>query len=144
MCHTDCLALGGFSFCNPSAADLRPRALRPKLCVEASHQALAPPSVLGNHSVRPPIREGVGSSKSRKRPNTARRTAESSTSAKGFVQPGSSESHWVETYGRNGKVYFRNAEGKEVKTEIKDLMEEAAAACRLPDIGSVREEVVPV
>lgn len=43
------------------------------------------------------------------------------------MQPGSSESRWVETYERNGKVYFRDAEGKEVKTEIKDWMEETAA-----------------
>lgn len=79
-------------------------------------------------SLSPPSNSrGSRSSKSRKRPNTARRTAESPTSATGSVQPGSSESRWVETYGRNGKVYFRNVEGKEVKTEIKDWIEETAA-----------------
>ncbi|PQK09885.1 hypothetical protein BB8028_0002g02090 [Beauveria bassiana] len=79
-------------------------------------------------SVSPPSSSrGSQSSKSQKLPNTARRTAESTTSTTGSTQPGSSESRWVETYARNGKVYFRNAEGKEVKTEIKDWMEETAA-----------------
>ncbi|KAH8765309.1 hypothetical protein F5883DRAFT_630034 [Diaporthe sp. PMI_573] len=50
-----------------------------------------------------------------------------SRSSKRSVRPGSSESHWVETYRRNGNVYFTIAEGKEVKTETKDWMEETAA-----------------
>ncbi|KAK7404174.1 hypothetical protein QQX98_010048 [Neonectria punicea] len=79
-------------------------------------------------SLSPPSSSrGSQSSKSRKPPNTARRTAESSMSTTGSAQPGSSESRRVETYERNGKVYFRNAEGKEIKTEIKDWMEETAA-----------------
>ncbi|KAF4455862.1 hypothetical protein F53441_1894 [Fusarium austroafricanum] len=80
-------------------------------------QSLSPPS----------SSRGNQSSKSRKPPNTARRTAESSTSTTESVQPSASEFRWVETYERNGKVYFGNAEGKEVKTEIKDWMEETAA-----------------
>ncbi|KAF1737842.1 hypothetical protein CRV24_003469 [Beauveria bassiana] len=80
------------------------------------------------HSVSPPSSSrGSQSAKSQKLPNTARRTAESTTSTTGSTQPVSSESRWVETYARNGKVYFRNSEGKEVKTEIKDWMEETAA-----------------
>ncbi|KAG5801201.1 hypothetical protein H9Q74_014329 [Fusarium xylarioides] len=78
-------------------------------------------------SLSPPSNSRGSLSKSQKRPNTARRTAESSISATGSVRPGSGESHWVETYGRNGKVYFTIAEGKELKTETKDWMEETAA-----------------
>ncbi|KAM0415721.1 hypothetical protein ACHAPT_013306 [Fusarium lateritium] len=80
-------------------------------------QSLSPPS----------SSRGSQSSKSRKPPSTARRTAESSITTTGSVQTGSSESRWVVTYERNGRVYFRNAEGKEVKTEIKDWTEETAS-----------------
>lgn len=63
-------------------------------------------------------------SKSRTRPSAARRTAESSTSATGSVQSGPSGTHWVGTYGRRGKVCFRDLKGFEVKTELKDWTEQ--------------------
>ncbi|KAK7422432.1 hypothetical protein QQZ08_009514 [Neonectria magnoliae] len=76
-------------------------------------------------SLSPPSKSsGSHVSKSRTRPSAARRTAESSTSAAGSVQSGPSGSHWVGTYGRRGKVCFRNLKGLEVKTELKDWTEQ--------------------
>lgn len=101
------LALG-FHFCIKSYIELQhwPRSKR-------SRQSLSPPfKSSGSHL-----------SNSRARPRATRRTAESSTSAplQDRRSRVPSESHLVDTYGR-GKAYFRNTEGHEVKTELKDWM----------------------
>ncbi|KAK0615137.1 hypothetical protein B0T17DRAFT_497610 [Bombardia bombarda] len=76
-------------------------------------------------SLTPPRRQSH-SVKRRAQP-LPQQTIESSTSATGSIQPGPSESHWVETYRRHRKVCFRNPEGKEVKTGLKDWTEQTAA-----------------
>ncbi|KAI8626605.1 hypothetical protein F5Y19DRAFT_221473 [Xylariaceae sp. FL1651] len=52
------------------------------------------------------------SSKSRSRPSTRR-------------QPDADESHWVETYRRKGKLYFKNLHKQEIETKSKDWNEQA-------------------
>ncbi|GAB0139110.1 hypothetical protein EsDP_00007325 [Epichloe bromicola] len=60
------------------------------------------------------------STKCRSRPGTTRRTTGSPTPTTETESSGLSASCCVETYINKGKIHFRDPEGQEVKTELKD------------------------
>jgi len=62
------------------------------------------------------------SSTSRTHPSHARQSVESST--QGSSQSDSSKSYWVEAHRLKGKVYFRDQDGHELETKLKDWVEQ--------------------
>ncbi|KIE02323.1 hypothetical protein MAJ_01981, partial [Metarhizium majus ARSEF 297] len=61
---------------------------------------------------------------------TARGFTRSSKRAPVSTQSGSSHLHWVEPYMRRGKVCFKDADGKENKTELKEWVEQTVDGTR--------------